>query len=207
MGAVMAASSAARPPLAREPAARAGILEFLAEPWLHPVEPRQTPGLRALGALSPAEAVGLDFDPTALESARTTFDLHLRVPGGRAFLPYETSHLPAGATPTGPTRLAQIAGIYATAGYELEPFTQFPADHLGHELRFLAALARREATATGDAAAHLVAWQAGFARDHAVIWLAPLVAHVERVTTTPLFPALARIARLVVGEIAELESG
>jgi TorA maturation chaperone TorD len=185
---------------AAELLALARWLNFVGELWLEPPVARHREGVAALAACFPQEpALG---EQRELQAFRDSWYRHLRIPGPQALLPYETSHLPAGVHPRGSERMAQIAACYATAGFPLEPFTQEPADHLGHELRFLAGLAAlmAERLERGEVAGgeKVEAWFAGFARDHLLLWLGPFVAHCEAVAEDPFFPALARVSRALV---------
>ena len=186
--------------------ARAAFLELVAELWLAPAEERHLEGLGALGEIFPGSGLGGFAGPARLGELKTAFDVHLRVPGGRALLPYETSHLPATERERGPERMAAVAGLYATAGFDMEPNTQVPADHVGHELRFVAALLRREAGLEpgSSAAQNVVGWRSGFVRDHLGFCVAGLAARVRAVEAHPYFVGLADVTAALVDEDAEV---
>ncbi len=180
---------------------RASVLGFLAELWLVPPCPRHLEGLACLAELAPDQAAPLAVSEDDLEAVARAWQHHLRVPGPANLLPYECSHLPAGVTPRGPTRLAQIAGIYRAAGFELEPFTQFPADHLGHELRFLAALAARKEVSSPDAARNLSTWERGFLGDHLGVWVNGFCEAAASRGAHPFLVALARLSARLPWEL------
>lgn len=175
-------------------------LSFLGELWLAPPGEEQEKGLAALAELFPEEREGLLQEPAA--SLRQPWFLHLRVGGPQALLPYESQHAGKSLEPQGTERMACVASLYRQAGFPLEPFTHEPPDHLGHELRFLAALARRQAellTADDQAgAARVQGWLSGFRRDHLCSWLPAFVQHCQRVARHPFFPALARATAALV---------
>lgn len=175
-------------------------LSFLGELWLAPPGQEQEKGLAALAELFPEEREALLQEPAAL--LRQPWYLHLRVGGPQALLPYESQHVAKNVEPAGTERMAQLASLYRQAGFPLEPFTHEPPDHLGHELRFLAALARRQAellAADDQAGARTVhSWLSGFRRDHPGTWLPAFVQHCQRVARHPFFPALARVTAALV---------
>lgn len=186
--------------------ARAAFLELVAQLWFAPAEERHLEGLGALGEIFPSSRLGRFSDPAQIGDLKSAFDAHLRVPGGRALLPYETSHLPATERERGPERMAQVAGLYATAGFDMEPNTQFPPDHVGHELRFVAALFRREAGLEpgSSAAENVLGWRTGFVREHLGFCAAGLVARVRAVEAHPFFVGLADVTAALVDEDAEV---
>ncbi len=175
-------------------------LSFLGELWLAPPGQEQEQGLAALAELFPEEREGLLQEPAGL--LRQPWFLHLRVGGPQALLPYESHHAPTKLEPAGTERMAYVASLYRQAGFSLEPFTHEPPDHLGHELRFLAALARRQAEllAADDqaGATHVQSWLSGFRRDHLCSWLPAFVQRCQRVARHPFFPALARVTAALV---------
>ena len=185
--------------------ARAALLEYVAELWFAPAEERHLTGLGALEEIFPGSGLGRFSEPARIGELKTAFDAHLRVPGGRALLPYETSHLPATERERGPERMAEVAGLYATAGFEMEPHTEFPADHVGHELRFVAALFRREAgLAPGSPAAeNVLGWRTGFVREHLGFCATGLVARVRAIEAHPFFVGLADVTAALVDKDAE----
>lgn len=180
-------------------------LNFVGELWLAPPEAKHRQGLAALAQLFPEHAEALlPKDPDAF---RQSWFSHLRVPGPQNLLPYETSHLPPEVTPRGAERLAQVAGLYAAAGFALEPFSHEPADHLGQELRFVAALVARLAASVAagsdDGRDHVRSWVQGFCRDHVGVWLPRFVAHAGKVSLDPFFPALAAVSWELVGSVPD----
>jgi TorA maturation chaperone TorD len=102
-----------------------------------------------------------------------TFATLLRVPGGDFVPPFEQAYHASDSTGTLPARLA-CQRVYDTAGYEKAPFGSSQADHVGHELRFLGALAEREAECSrrgdADAARRVATWRRGFVRDRCSWW-------------------------------------
>jgi TorA maturation chaperone TorD len=186
--------------------ARAALLEYVAELWLAPAEERHLAGLRALEELFPGTGFSRFADPDRMGELRTAFDVHMRIPGGRALLPYESSHLPDQERFRGPERIADVASIYFAAGFDMDPFTQFPADHLGHELRFVAALLRREATlAPGSpAAVNALGWRTGFIREHPGLVIQRFVARTQAVGAHPFFVGLADVTEALLTQAEEL---
>lgn len=175
----------------------ASVVGFIAELWSEPPCRQHLQGLPAVAGVFPSFSDALLWANDQLDEWQSVWQKHLAIPGSQAFLPYETSHLPPNMSPRGPERLALIAGLYKRAGFPLEPWTHYPADHLGHELRFLAALLRHQALCEQrqehQGAANVKTWRQGFLQDHLQAWLPAFVAHVERVTTNAFFAALAQI--------------
>jgi len=184
------------------PSLRASVLGFLGELWLVPPCAAHLAGLACLGELVPDQGAALLIRAQELESLVQAWHHHLRIPGPANLLPYETSHLPAGVPLRGPARLAQVAGLYKAAGFELEPFTQYPADHLGHELRFLAALAARREAASPEAARNLETWERGFLRDHLGVWVHGFCEAAAARGAHPYLLALACLSARLPWELA-----
>lgn len=192
-----------------EKVAVADVIGYLAELWAVPPCRQHLQGLPAVAALFPDAGEALSWTDGQLEQWQNIWQKHLAIPGSQAFLPYETSHLPPEMRPRGPQRLAQIAGLYKRAGFSLEPWTHYPADHLGHELRFLAALLRHQAICEQrqehPAAANVKTWRQGFLQDHLQAWLPAFVAHVKQVTTSRFFAALAQVTLESVSLASDLD--
>jgi len=182
--------------------ARAALLEYVAELWLAPAEERHFAGLKALEELFPGTGLSRFADPARIGELRAAFDAHMRIPGRQAILPYESSHLPETERIHGPERIADVAGLYATAGFDMEPFTQFPADHIGHELRFVAALLRREAALFpgSSAARNAFGWRTGFIREHPGLIVERLAARARTVDAHPFFVGLADVTAALVAQ-------
>ena len=185
--------------------ARAALLEYVAELWLAPVEGRHLAGLGALEELFPGTGLSRFAEPDRVGELRTAFDVHMRIPGGSALLPYESSHLPDEERIRGPERMAEVASVYATAGFDMEPFTQFPADHLGHELRFVAALLRREAALVpgSPASVNALGWRTGFIREHPGLVIGRLGARTRVVDAHPFFVGLSDVTAALLDQAEE----
>lgn len=146
----------------------------------------------------------LEKDPggkaaTPDEHARE-FEALLRIPDReRAVPPQEAAHVPK---PDEPERTPVLVcrSLYERAGYEAAPYADLPADHVGHQLRFLAALMRKEADCLerGDdaAAANVRGWVVGFAGDHTSWWETFGAKLAERAATRPLRVMAALVGRL-----------
>jgi len=182
--------------------AQAALLEYVAELWLAPAEERHLAGLTPLEELFPGTGLSRFAGPARIGELRAAFDVHMRIPGGRALLPYESSHLPDQERIRGPERMAEVAGLYATAGFDMEPFTQFPADHIGHELRFVAALLRREAALAhgSPAAVNALGWRTGFIREHPGLIIEGLAARARAVEAHPFFVGLADVTAALLAQ-------
>lgn len=182
---------------ADEARARLLILSLAGELWMLPLAARHLPALPALRDLCPGVSDGLHASEDELTELGRAFDIHLRIPGPAALLPFETSHMPDAERVRGPERLAEVAGLYRRAGYDMEPFTHLPADHLGHELRFLGALAgqRADAVARGDeaAAANLATWERGFRAEHVENWVGLFARRADRPGVHRFYRVLARV--------------
>lgn len=186
--------------------ARAALFDYVAELWLAPAEERHLAGLRAFEELFPGAGLSRFADPGRIGELQEAFGLHMRIPGGQALLPYESSHLPDQERIRGPERMADVASIYAAAGFDMEPFTQFPADHIGHELRFVAALLRREATLARGSPAALNAhgWRTGFIREHPGLVIERLAVRTRAIAAHPFFVSLSDVTAALLAQAGEL---
>lgn len=95
--------------------------------------------------------------------------------------------------------------IYRQQGIEVDPELHMPEDHLGLELDFLAAMAKRSAGELRQAdgaespdyatAAKTMRVQADFIERHILNWIDDLIEKVDEFAQLPLYPALMRIIK------------
>ncbi|RMG46600.1 MAG: hypothetical protein D6718_05235 [Acidobacteria bacterium] len=129
--------------------------------------PRWIPGLVASGVLA-ADPGGRFADP---DRHAREFEALFRIPDRtRAVVPREGAHADEGGRPAA----AACRLLYARAGYDMAPFRHLGPDHIGHQLRFAAALLRREAACLerhdDGARARVRSWIEGFAEEHGAWW-------------------------------------
>ena len=121
--------------------------------------------------------------------------------------PYESYYASARADGEGGRLRTQdefdVRAAYKAAGYDMPAeFVDLP-DHIAIELNFLAILARDEVDAwEAGETSHAVALQDAaddFAAEHPCRWLAQLCDRVDEGASLPVYPALLRIVRTVLG--------
>lgn len=158
----------------------ADLLDFCGAYWLGgPDEgleellrrPEWIVGLAAAGLDKQAAALREPSMPSLSEHA-TRFEKLLRVPGDDYVPPYQSAHRSEDDEEV--CAAVRCRRIYRAAGYDERPFQDLAPDHLGHQLRFLAAVCRREAACRREGhfegADNLAGWRRGFHADHVWWW-------------------------------------
>ena len=97
-----------------------------------------------------------------------------------------------------------VVAIYRAQGVAVDQQLHMPEDHLGLELEFMSAMARRTAEAIREAdstdgsylkAAEAVVVQQNFIERHILNWIDKLIEKVDEFAELPLYPALMRIVK------------
>jgi len=166
-----------------------------------------------------AQALGVlrDYAAALQESGRTNDELRLDLevdynrlfvgPGKLLAPPYESFYASEAMGGEGGRLRTQeefaVKVAYAANGYAMpEQFVDLP-DHAAIELDFLALMARDEANAwdAGDVerALYLQREADAFAAQHPATWFATCADRVDAGARTPLYPAIMRIACVMLG--------
>lgn len=128
----------------------------------------------ALADSSLLDCAGESGDPLDFEQHTRQFRELFRVPGPRYVPPMEQAYRGEKAT-FDASAVGECQTVYEAAGYDPAPFGATQPDHIGHQLRFLHAVAAREADCLerGDPAAaeRAASWRRGFLRDHGGWWV------------------------------------
>ncbi len=165
-------------------------------------DPEWVRSLRECGLVGSSPPVG-SADP---DVHRREFEELLRIPGARFVPPFEQAYRDA---ETSPEHSATIAcrSIYAAAGYEMSPFRHAQPDHIGHQLRFLAALGEREVTCLergdAEAAVRVGTWRQGFVREHCT-WWGEFVGRLASASSCPQVVLMATLAGTLEGILSRL---
>lgn len=146
-------------------------------------------------------------DPEAIRRALEVEYNRLFVgPGKLIAPPYGSYYASAADGGTGRLRTAEeceVASAYKACGYTVPEMSDDFADHLAVELGFLALLARDEAAAwrCGDSelAQKRFREAENFTRRHLRTWIGRCADRVDGGARLGLYPAILRIARVVVG--------
>jgi TorA maturation chaperone TorD len=179
---------------------------FLAPPDAPMLDALQRPETREVLAALLGAAAGEALDAVATERCdaglRAEFFAVLAVPGPRYKAPFESVYCDVRAMEDGLVgglllgeSAERVADAYARAGFALD-VPELP-DHLGCELAFLAELLARVGDvpdARRDAA--------DFARAHPGRWIGAYAARLAADPEARLYPALARLAEALVGDVA-----
>ena len=108
-----------------------------------------------------------------LDAHRGQYNELLRVPGSRFVPPFEQAYHEGKAT-VDASAPGECARVYREAGYQTAPYAGVQADHIGHQLRFVAALLEREAECADrgeeTAVERVRTWQEGFLADRCWWW-------------------------------------
>ncbi len=108
-----------------------------------------------------------------LPTHKREFEALLRIPSGSFVPPFEQAYHDRKATVQF-SAPAACERVYGSSGYDLSPFTGVQPDHVGHQLRFLAALFDRLGKSTregdSDAVMNILSWRSSFLRDRCWWW-------------------------------------
>ena len=158
----------------------ARLLDFLAHYFLDgPAEEndRVLTDMEWVGGLRDAglvENIASRCPVTTLEMHRNQFEASFRIPGSKAIPPYEQSYMEKKPASSGETPAVACRRIFDAAGYALAPYEDVQPDHLGHQLRFVSELFKKEADCLehGDmqGGGNVATWRTGFMTDHCQWW-------------------------------------